>query len=158
MKKSTQLKNWFERKLTSFFGTEKPDPEKNIQEIMNLLFYSNFSKLPTTDSLYVYETVKEKFSLKIDAIDSLNKKEAQAIQKFKEPTIKEKVLEHISNTAFDRPVIVEFPDLPNNFPFEPMSAQEMEEYLSVKNEIEVSKTDSPVNDHPNIEVLEFNKI
>jgi hypothetical protein len=168
MKKSTQLRNWLEEKISNFFGTEIPDIKKNEQEIMNLFFYSNFNKLPTKDTLELFKNVEKKLVLEMKKRGGLFESDSEAIKNFLIPantfkkgeeinltikqSIKEKVKEHISNPVFDKPLTeTSFPegDLPFGFPFEPMSNQEFAEYIHSEN---------PVDSHPNIEVIEFNKI
>jgi hypothetical protein len=86
MKKSTQLKNWLSISISKLFnkvfGLEKPEPKKNEQAIMDLLFKSNFTDLELEDSLNIYTSIEAKFREEIQKRKERKIAELSAIRGF----------------------------------------------------------------------------
>jgi len=89
MKKSTQLKNWLftgiMQLFNKIFGCEKPEPKKNEQAIMDLLFKSNFTDLEIEESINIYTSIEAKFKAEIKKRKERKVAELKAINEFEKP-------------------------------------------------------------------------
>lgn len=115
MKKATQFKSWLEKLISRILPSENPNPIKNEQEIMNLLFYSNFNKLPVKDSILIFLHIEEKFKKQIADIKSERKSDISVINDFdgtNQSDKQESLKELIGRPIFELPVkefeVVEF--------------------------------------------------
>jgi len=126
MKKSTQLKNWLftgiMQLFNKIFGCEKPEPKKNEQAIMDLLFFSNFSPLELEDSVNIFQSVEKQYKEILKARKENNSKENRIIEGFEKDgnsvnqilvndhvTLQQRVKEHVNDPVFDIPACnVEF--------------------------------------------------
>jgi hypothetical protein len=120
MKKSTQLKNWLftgiMQLFNKIFGCEKPEPKKNIEAIMDLLFFSNFSPLELGDSVDIFQSVEKQYKDILKTRKENNSKENRIIEGFEKcgntvndirvvdhVMIQQRVKEHVQNPVFNVP-------------------------------------------------------
>jgi len=101
MKKATELKNWLEMAIRKWLPSEGVDLKKNEQEILNLLFYSNFNPLTTEQSIDLYKRISEKFKSTMDERQEMAINEHNAIQDFKFPSV---VKSCVKDPKFDLPL------------------------------------------------------
>jgi len=103
MKKATELKNYIQRLIEKLIPSEKPNPIQNQEQIMTLLFYSNFTKLSTEQSITIFQNVKDLFDIKILNLETALNNEKKAIDNYK--LSKQQRLEKIVNDpVFEYPI------------------------------------------------------
>jgi len=103
MKKATELKNWIEKLIEKLIPSEKPNIAQNQEQIMNLLFFSNFTKLSTQESITIYQNIKHSFEREILEREVNFRNELELIDKFK-LSKKQRIEQHIQNPDFDKPI------------------------------------------------------
>ena len=117
MKKATKLQHWLQESISKWIPSEKPDTKKNEQEIMNLLFFSNFNQLSTADSISIFSVIKDKFEKEIALRKEKCQDELGVIRKFEYDKLEKttytvtaggantRVKEHVNNPVFDKPYV-----------------------------------------------------
>ena len=115
MTKTIQLKNYLFTLISKWFPSEESNIKKNEQQIMKLLFYSNFNELSIQESLSIFVNVEKEYKSQIANIKSYKKTELTAINDFDGTNVQNKynvIKQHVNNPVFDLPVkdfeIVEF--------------------------------------------------
>jgi|SRR6476620_961322 len=103
MKKATELKNWIGKIIEKLIPSEKPNIAQNQEQIMNLLFYSNFTKISTKESITIYQNIKHSFEREILEREVNFRNELELIDKFKFSK-KQRIEQHIKNPDFDKPI------------------------------------------------------